>query len=264
MINKTIDFTKYSSIKIGGIKTLKIAQNINEALDLSTTHFLLGKASNTLISPSAKNLFCLGDEFDYIKEYNDFIEIGAKSNAKKVFLYFKSQNLKGAEFLSSIPGNIGGIIKMNAGMKEYEIKDSIIEININGKWIESKNIDFAYRNSNIDGVIFAARFKKEKGFRLDLESLFKNMRKNQPKEPSLGSCFKNPKEMPAGKLLDMANLKGYNIGNMAFSNKHANFMINLGNGNFEDALRLIDIAKNRIYKQHRITLEPEIIIIKGE
>ena len=263
MIEKIIDFKKYSSIKIGGIKKLKIAQTINEALDLSKTHFLLGKASNTLISPNAKNLFYLGDEFDYIKESDDFIEIGAKSSARKTFLHFRAQNLKGLEFLGLIPGSIGGIIKMNAGMKEYEIKDSIISININGEWIESNNINFSYRQSDISGVIFAARFKKEKGFRYKLESLFKDMRKNQPKEPSLGSCFKNPKEMPAGKLLDISNLKGIKIGDMVFSQKHANFIINLGNGNFDDAIKLINLAQNTIYEKYKIKLETEIII-KGE
>ncbi|RDU57419.1 UDP-N-acetylmuramate dehydrogenase [Helicobacter sp. MIT 99-5507] len=264
MIEKIVDFKKYSSIKIGGIKKLKIAQTINEALILSKTHVLLGKASNTLISPDAKNLFCLGDEFDYIKENDDFIEIGAKSSARKAFLYFREQNLKGAELLGSIPGSIGGVIKMNAGIKEYEIKDSIVSVNINGEWIESNNIDFSYRHSNIDGVIIATRFKKEKGFRFELEDLFKDMRKNQPKEPSLGSCFKNPKEMHAGKLLDISNLKGFKIGDMAFSKKHANFMVNLGNGNFDDAIKLINLAQNEIYEKHKIALKTEIIIIKGE
>ena len=264
MLEKIVDFKNYSSIKVGGIKKLKIAQTIDEALNLSKTHTLIGKASNTLISPNAKNLFCLGSEFDYIKENDNFIEVGAKSSAKKVFLYFKKQNLKGVEFLGSIPGSIGGIIKMNAGMKEYEIKDSIIATNINGKWIESNDINFSYRHSNIDGIIIAVRFKKEKGFRFELETLFKDMRKNQPKNPSLGSCFKNPKEISAGKLLDISNLKGFKIGGMAFSQKHANFLVNLDNGTFDDAIKLINFAQNTVYNKYKIKLETEIIIIEGE
>ncbi len=264
MIEKTIDFKYYSSIRIGGIKTIKIAQNINEAIELSKTHTIIGRANNTLISPNAKNLFCLGDEFDYIHDNGDYIEIGAKSNNRKAFLYFKEKNLTGIEFLGSLPGSIGGAIKMNAGMKEYEIKDSIISVCINGDWIESSKINFTYRHSNVDGIITAARFKKQNGFINHLELLFKEMRSNQPKEPSLGSCFKNPQEIPAGKLLDMSNLKGFKIGNMSFSKKHANFLVNLGNGSFDDAIELINIAQNTIYKKYKINLEPEIIIIKGE
>lgn len=261
MLEKIINFNYYSSIRIGGIKKIKIAQTINEAMKLSKTHILIGKANNTLISPKTNNLFCLGDEFDYIIDNDKYIEVGAKTNNRKVFLYFKKQDLKGVEFLGSLPGSIGGAIKMNAGMKEYEIKDSIIAININGEWIESNKIDFSYRHSNINGIITAARFKKQKGFMLDLEILFKEMRNNQPKEPSLGSCFKNPKEIPAGKLLDMSNLKGFKLGDMAFSNQHANFLVNLGNGNFDDALELINIAKHTIYDTYKIKLETEIIII---
>lgn len=264
MLEKNIDFKYYSNIRIGGIKKIKIAQNVNEAIELAKTNTIIGKANNILISPDAENLFCLGDEFDYIQDEKNYIEVGAKSNNRKVFLYFKEKNLGGIEFLGSLPGSIGGTIKMNAGMKEYEIKDSIISVCINGDWIESSKINFTYRHSNIDGIITAVRFKKRNGFMSNLELLFKEMRKNQPREPSLGSCFKNPKEIPAGKLLDMVNLKGFRIGDMSFSKKHANFLVNLGNGSFDDAIELINIAQNTIYKKYKINLEPEIIIIKGE
>ncbi len=264
MLEKNIDFKYYSNIRIGGIKKIKIAQNVNEAIELAKTNTIIGKANNILISPDAENLFCLGDEFDYIQDEKNYIEVGAKSNNRKVFLYFKEKNLGGIEFLGSLPGSIGGTIKMNAGMKEYEIKDSIISVCINGDWIESSKINFTYRHSNINGIITAVRFKKRNGFMSNLELLFKEMRKNQPREPSLGSCFKNPKEIPAGKLLDMVNLKGFRIGDMSFSKKHANFLVNLGNGSFDDAIELINIAQNTIYKKYKINLEPEIIIIKGE
>lgn len=261
MIEKQIDFSKYSSIRIGGIFTIKIAQNINEALNLYKNHFLIGKVNNILLSHKEHDIFQLGSEFDYIKDSANFVEVGARSVSKKVFLYFKNENLSGLEFLGSLPGSIGGIVKMNAGMKQYEIKNALHSICINGEWKDSTSIDFTYRNSNIDGVISAVRFKKIVNFNKNLESLFKQMRSNQPKEPSCGSCFKNPDEIPAGKLLEMANLRGYKIGNMAFSPKHANFLVNTGGGTFDEALELINLAKDRIYNEYKIKLENEIIIL---
>lgn len=276
MQTKLINFNKYSSIKIGPSIEVKIAQNINEAMDLyNDKYYLIGKANNLLLNPKVNKIFQLGKEFDYINECEEYIEVGARSASRKVFLYFKERDFKGAEFLGNLPGFIGGLTKMNAGMKQYEMKDIIQSVCINGKW--EYNINFSYRNSDIFGVISAVRFKKDKGFDKDLESNFKTMRSNQPKEPSCGSCFKNPsinltsdfinkilpneKSISAGKLLDLAGLKGYKIGNMAFSNIHANFLINLGGGTYKEAMELIDLAKSKVLESFQIKLETEIIIL---
>lgn len=256
-----LNLAKYSSIKIGNILNIKIAQNLNEALKLFESHLLIGKANNILFSNKSHKIFKLGNEFDYIKDSNDFIEIGAKTSSRKAFLYFKNNNFTGVEFLGSLPGCIGGIVKMNAGMKEYEIKNIIDSICVNGEWIESKNINFEYRNSNINGLISAIRCKKIPNFNKNLEILFKTMRSNQPKEPSCGSCFKNLKNISAGELLDSAGFKGKKIGNMEFSQKHANFLINNGGGNFNEAIELINLAKQKIYSKYKIKLACEIIII---
>lgn len=261
MLHKQIDFNKYSSIRIGNTKKVYIAQNIDEAMKLADDNYsIIGKANNTLLGPNIAKIFQLGKEFDYIKETNDFIEIGAMCSTKKAFLYFKKNNISGLEFLGSLPGSIGGAITMNAGMKEFEIKNAIISVLINGKWVDSKDINFIYRKSNINGIIFAARFYKINGFNSNLESLFKQMRNNQPITPSCGSCFKNAKSYSAGFLLDNAGLKGYKIGGMSFSKKHANFLVNIGNGSFEDAIELINIAKQKVLEKFNIELETEIVI----
>ena len=262
MFNKTIDFDKYSSIKIGGVKTICIVQNIDEALKLINENYsIIGKVNNVLINPNARNLIQLGKEFDYIKDYGSYIEVGAMCSTRKVFLYFRDNNLGGIEFLGSLPGSIGGAVKMNAGMKKFEIKDTIISVLINDRWVDSNDINFKYRNSNIDGIIFAVRLKKSNSFNYELENIFKQMRLNQPNLPSCGSCFKNPPIEPAGLLLDKAGLKGIQIGGMAFSKKHANFLVNMGYGKFQDAISLIDLAKKSVLKKFNICLELEIITI---
>ncbi len=246
---------------------MRIAQNIDEILALQKTHFIIGGANNLLLSPKNHTLFMLGKEFDYIHDLGDFIEVGASCNAKKAFLHFKAQNLGGLEFLGTIPGKIGGIVKMNAGMKSYEVARIVHSVCENGVWRE--NIVFGYRTSGIDGAISAVRFKKIAGFDSAVEARCKIMRSNQPKNPSAGSFFRNPLEIPrgfesilsAGKLLEMAGFKGKRIGNVAFSEIHANFLINCGGGSFEDAIALTNLAKDAVKTQFGITLQSEVIIL---
>lgn len=262
MQTKIIDFSRASPIKIGGICEVKIAQNIDEILFLKDSNFLLGSAHNTLISPDFKNLFMLGNEFDFINDFGDFIEVGARFSARKLFLFAKNNNLGGFEFLSAIPGTLGGLIKMNAGMKQYEISNILSEVCINGEWIAKHNIAFSYRKSGICGAISAARFVKKAGFSDEIKIECQKMRSNQPKNPNLGSCFKNPPNDSAGRLLERVGLRGFSLNKMAFSDIHANFLINLGGGDFASAKNLINLAKTRVKNECGIQLENEIILLE--
>jgi UDP-N-acetylmuramate dehydrogenase len=90
------------------------------------------------------------------------------------------------------------------------------------------------------------------------------MRANQPNEPSCGSCFKNPPNESAGRLLEACGFRGFKEGNMAFSQKHANFLINLGDGSYKEAISLIKKAQDRVLAETGIFLTPEIHIIKNQ
>lgn len=267
MQEKIIDFAKYSSIRIGPKISVKIAQNIDEILALKDLHTIIGGANNVLLSPQNHALFMLGSAFDYIHDLGDLIEVGASCSAKKTFLHFRERNLGGLEFLGTIPGKMGGIIQMNAGMKQYEVANIVHSVCENSVWRE--NIAFSYRKSGICGVITAVRFKKIHSFDKSIESQCKTMRRNQPKAPSAGSFFRNPAEIPrgfnelksAGALLDMAGFKGKQIGNMKFSELHANFLINCGGGSFEDAIKLTNLAKDAVIEQFGIELKSEVVVI---
>ena len=91
---------------------------------------------------------------------------------------------------------------------------------------------------------------------------FTKMRDNQPSVASAGSCFKNPKDDFAGRLIEAVGLKGIKKGDMSFSQLHANFLVNYGSGTFEDAVYLIETAKEKIKKEFDIDIEEEIIIYK--
>lgn len=260
-VTKIIDFSKYCSIKIGAPLPVEIIDDVQEIYEGLR---IIGYGNNLLVSPNAKNLAILGQNYDYISDIGDFIEVGGSCSSGKIYRYFRDCNLSGLEFLRALPGSLGGLIKMNAGMKEYEMKNTLHSICIDGEWVSVDDVSMGYRRTNINGIIFAARFNKKSGFKQDLIEVFDSMRSSHPKKPSCGSCFKNPKGDFAGRLLESVGLKGYNVKNVAFSKEHANFLINLGGGDFEDAINLIEIAKKRVFEQYGINLEEEVIIIKGD
>ncbi|MDR2081183.1 MAG: UDP-N-acetylmuramate dehydrogenase, partial [Campylobacteraceae bacterium] len=183
------------------------------------------------------------------------------SSSGKVLSYAKKHNLKGFELLQKLPGTMGGIVKMNAGLKEFCISDNLISVLVNGAKIAKDDIDFGYRKSGIKGVIFEAVFEKKDGFDYALLEIFKSMRNNQPGFPSAGSCFKNPPNDFAGRLLEAAGFKGRRVGNTAFSDMHANFLVNLGGGVYEEAVTLINEAKKAVFEKFGVRLELEIEII---
>jgi UDP-N-acetylmuramate dehydrogenase len=251
-----IDFSKFSSIKIGPKKEVKI---INE--DNYNGEFLIGRATNTLISPDANNLGILDDRYKFIKIEKGYLKVGAKVKNRVLYNFCKRNNIGGFEFLSKLPGTIGGSIKMNAGVKEEEISNNLLLIKTTKGWIEKKDISFSYRFSDIKDPVFEAVFEIKRNYDPLLDLKLHNLRKNQPKEPSLGSVFKNPKGDFAGRLIEAVGMKGMKKGGIKVSNIHANFFVNIGGGTFEDMTFLINEAKKRVYENFGIKLEEEIIII---
>lgn len=261
MQTKIIDFSTYSSLKIGAPLEVSLICSPQDAIESTSKNLrLVGKANNLLVSPTARNLAMLDKSFAYLQESNEYIEIGGAYSSGRIFSFFKSQNLAGVEFLQALPGSLGGLIKMNAGMKAHEIKSVLHSINVNGQWHNTESFPMNYRDSGIEGVILAARFYKIAGFNHALQKECKILRSHHPKEPSCGSCFKNPPNNFAGKLLESVGLKGYQIGGIAFSEQHANFLVNKGNAGFEDAIALIELAKNRVFELSGIMLECEVQI----
>ena len=249
---KIIDFSKFSSIKIGPKLKIKIIDEFNYSEE-----FIIGRATNTLISPNAKNLGILSDRYNFIEYKNGYLKVGGKVKNTKLYHFCKKNNLGGFEFLANLPGSIGGSIKMNAGVKNEEISKNLVSIN--GK--EKKEFIFKYRYSNINEPVFEAVFEIKRDYDPKLDEYLKNLRTNQPKEPSLGSVFKNPKGNYAGRLIENAGLKGLKKGGVKISEIHANFFVNTGNGTFEDMIYLINLAKKRVFEKFGVKLEEEIKII---
>jgi len=254
---RTIDFSRYSALHIGPICEVVIIEALGEETDCH----VIGHANNLLLSPTPPNLAILGKPFEGIEDCGNSLRVGAALPSGRLFSYAKKQDLAGFEFMGKLPGSIGGMVWMNAGMKQYEIANILLGIETAKGFVPSEALGLEYRKSAITETIYFAHFKKERGFSLQRLQECDTMRSRQPKEASCGSCFKNPHGDYAGRLLESVGLKGYGIGGAAFSEVHANFLINRGGATYEDAITLIECAKQRVFEQHGIALECEVQIL---
>jgi UDP-N-acetylmuramate dehydrogenase len=188
------------------------------------------------------------------------------------FVDFCIQNeLAGVEMLAGIPGTIGGAVAMNAGAHGGEIADHLVEVEVirNGhaQQVKNQNAHFAYRHSGFDqDVVLSASFKLQRGDKEMLSAkrreLILRRNETQPLEfPNLGSMFKNPPNTFAAKLIEQARLKGKRVGDAQISEKHANFIINLGNAKAEDVVKLIDLVKRTVYQNSGVMLELEVKMV---
>jgi len=258
MRTKKIDFSKFSSINIGDTLDVSILENPN---DFTSDYYLIGSCNNILMGTQPPKLMKLSKKYDYIKIEDNTLKIGAATPSGKIASFCKKHNIANFEFVSHLPGTLGGLVYMNAGLKEYEIFNNLLSISTTKGVLLKSEIDFGYRFTNIFQPILEATFVLEYGFDKDNVELFKKMRSNQPSTPSAGSCFKNPQGDYAGRLIEAVGLKAKRVGGMEFSSEHANFLVNNGGGTFEDAISLIEEAKKRVFEEFGISLECEVMIL---
>jgi len=255
------------------IKFLKKIQNHEKI-------FVLGAGSNTLITDKQFNgvVIKLSKNFNNISLLNNEIIIAGSAVTDKSLSDFAMENsLGGFEFLSCIPGTVGGGIKMNAGCFEREFKDILVSIQAIDKFgqvitIPAKEINFKYRDSSLsDELIFlSASFK---GFNKNKDLIRKEMKimkeKKEKAQPTRiktsGSTFKNPINQSDQKvwqlIRDSVPLEK-SFGDASISEKHCNFFVNKGNAKFEDMKKLINFVSDSVFKKTGIKLETEIKILE--
>jgi len=258
MFFKTIDFSKYSSIKVGQETEVLM---LEKGDPIPEDRYLIGGANNLLVSPNPPPLMMLSKDFASIEQENDMLIIGSAMPTGRIVSYAKKHHISGFEFCSKLPGTLGGMLAMNAGVKSYEIFNILHSLEINGKWIAKEKIEYGYRFAKLGGIATAAKFKIVKGFDPELLHELLTLRSNQPRDPSAGSAFKNPEGDYAGRLIEAVGLKGYRKGDMAWSEVHSNFLVNLGSGTFDDAKYLIDLVKQKVLQEFDIELKEEIKIL---
>lgn len=233
---------------------------------------VIGNGSNILISPKGKNYFYISTKNmrHYIRFNKNYCTINCSCPISFVYQKCLANSLSGFENIAGIPGTIGGAIKMNAGSFGSDISENIEYVKIlkNNKItkIKKENLNFGYRNSSFKNcLILSARFKLIKKDQNTIQQVFlKNLSLRSEKQPrgySCGSVFKNPQHYSAGFLIESCGLKGKQKGEAQISSKHANFIINKQNADYQDIKYLINLCKKEVYKKYKIKLKCEIEII---
>ena len=258
MQTKKVDFSKFSSMRIG--QTLDVFL-LEACTSSAKEHYIIGSCNNVLMGTQPPKLLMLGKKYDYILPQENVLKIGAATPSGKVASFCKKNNIANLEFLSHLPGKMGGLVFMNAGLKEYEIFNHIQSVLTCSGSKRRDEIDFGYRFTNINEPILEVTLELVYGFDEEKVAMFKKMRANQPSTPSAGSCFKNPTGDFAGRLIEAVGLKGLRVGDMEFSTKHANFLVNHKEGTFEEAMYLIQEAQKRVFGEFGIWLECEIAVL---
>ncbi len=234
---------------------------------------ILGNTSNVMIKEDGVKgtTIRLAGSFTQIHNLDDtLIEVGAGMLDKNFAFIMAEEGISGFEFLSTIPGTIGGGIKMNCGCFGGEIADNFVSLKgltFKGDEITltANDVKFNYRKAEIpDNIIVTSVILK--GVKSTKDKILKKMLENQQKrsesQPSggktLGSTFKNTQTKKAWELLDISGLRGVKIGGASFSDKHLNFLINDGSATYGDVSSLIRLAQNLVYEKCGVRLELEI------
>lgn len=234
---------------------------------------MIGRGSNMIIHDDGIRGAVISLESGLTRVALEDELVMAESGARltKLVDFCIQNSLGGLEWAAGIPASVGGAIVMNAGAHASEIKDSLVDVDAlrGGSVVRVRKEDagFAYRTSSfVKDVVLSGRFRLAKA---DKEEILKRKseliaRRNatQPLSlPNSGSMFKNPPGTFAAKLIEQAGLKGKRIGGVQISEKHSNFMVNLGDARAEDVVRLIDLARRTIYQNAGILLELEVKLV---
>ena len=272
--------SKHTSYGIGGPARVYVTPKNKEDLvsilkfskDNNIPSYFIGSGSNLLVSDDGIDgiVITLGKSFNKleINKNNVFAETGVMLG--KMVKECTKRNLSGLESLIGVPGTLGGALIMNAGAFGGEISNyleyvSVITMSGDEKKYQQKDIKFNYRNSSFSDneILINANFKF---IFSDQKTVSKNKLKasggrksSQPlRFRSAGSVFKNPSEGAAGYFIDKAGLKGTKSGDAEISNVHANFFVNHGTATAKDVVRLINIARKKVYNEFGVMLELEI------
>jgi len=271
---------KYTTFKIGGPADFFVEVEKEEELvkllkllrELNLPYFILGGGSNLLVADEGFRGIVIKIANCELRITNCKIIAGAGVSLGKLVELSAENSLTGLEFAAGIPGTVGGAVRGNAGAWGEAIGDKVKRVKVltpqgEIKWIDASDCQFSYRQSRFKKtkeIIWEVELELEKGDRKEIkEKIEENLAKraSQPKEPSAGCIFVNPKPFPAGELIDKCGLKGKRIGDAQISPKHANFIVNLGNAKAADVIRLIKLIKEKVKEKFGINLEEEVFLL---
>ncbi len=251
-----------------------------ESLPANEPVFLLGLGSNLLVSDAGirGTVICTSGVLNEIKSIDEthiYVEAGVPS--PKLAKFSAKLGLTGAEFLSGIPGTIGGALKMNAGAvggETWEVIESVETINMKGEIHKRMPEEFsiAYRHVEakeehaqyewfVSAVIKLSKGNKEESLQTIKNHLNRRVATQPTQQPNAGSVFRNPEGDYAARLIESCGLKNFCVGGACVSEKHANFIINTGTATAKDIETLINTVHEKVLQQHNVDLIREVQIV---
>tara|TARA_B110000208_G_C11769880_1_gene429927 strand:+ start:427 stop:1311 length:885 start_codon:yes stop_codon:yes gene_type:complete len=283
-IYNNVDLKSFNSWKVGGraeqfliCDDKAILSSLIKTKKIKLPITFLGLGSNLLVRDGGVKgtvIVMHGGLKKINHDEDNLIYSEAGVSCSKLAKFTAGKGLGNSAFFSGIPGTVGGALAMNAGCYGSETWDyvqKVLMINLDGDQVERNKLDFKinYRevkNSNTDEFFLAAWFKFPKGDKEEagkkIRELLAHRKNTQPLNcPTAGSTFRNPQGNFAAKLIEDCDLKGYRIGGAQVSEKHANFIINLGDASAQDIENIIIYIQQVVFKKKNIQLKREIKII---
>jgi UDP-N-acetylmuramate dehydrogenase len=277
---RLVRLAQFTTLGVGGEAELWVCHNMAHLLEATKAPYkVLGGGSNLIVSDNGLNerVIRLGGDYSQADltpqlETETHIYTGWVGAAKSIPGFLRQLQrfgLSGLEGLWGVPAQIGGAVRMNAGTRYGEMADALTELEIvvdgQARIYKREELGFVYRNSSLPtgkngtGIVTRVKLKLEKTTpdivqeRMNLADL---ARKGQPHWRTFGCAWKNPVGNSAGRMVDVAGLKGTKVGDAMVSNEHGNFIINLGNATAKDVLTLLEQVENAL----GVPLEREVEI----
>lgn len=286
-VEKNVSLKKYTTYRAGGTaKVIVSPKSIDKLLELlkllkdnNVEYKILGNGSNLIFNDSVYEpvLIKLND-INHCDINNNVITVGAGYSLISLAMKVSRLGLTGMEFATGIPGTVGGAVYMNAGAYKSDMGYIVTEVKAINENLEivtlyNKDLKFKYRSSffqtHKNYVCIEATIKLKYGSKKLIKEVIEDRRQKristQPLEyPSAGSVFRNPENDYAWRLINVCGLKGYRIGGAMVSEKHANFIINVGNAKGEDIRNLILYVKDTVKKETGVDLKVEQEFVNWE
>lgn len=279
--------SRHTSFRIGGpADMMAMPKNETELCNLlqkaaanNIPVTLIGNGSNLLVRDKGIRglVIKLGNMLNEIKVEENGITFGSGVSLALASRKAAENSCTGMEFAVGIPGSIGGAVYMNAGAYDGEMANVVTSVRVMdaaGKVtvLSADDLQFAYRKTALQNsglIVTSVTVTLKKGKQSDIYAKMDDFSQRriskQPLElPSAGSMFKRPPGYFAGTLIDQTGLKGYTVGGAQVSEKHAGFVVNIGNATAADVLQLIKDVQDRVMAAHGVYLQPEVLVIGEE
>lgn len=273
----------HTTFRVGGPADLmlfpenaeQLCAAMNAARACGADVLVMGNGSNMLVRDGGVRglVIVLGERFSGICVEGETLTAQAGASMARVASAAQAASLTGLEFISGIPGTLGGGCAMNAGAYGGQLSDVLVDAQVllggEVRTLSREEMQMGYRTTlplREGGVVLSARFQLKRGdgeaILAQMKELNARRRDKQPLNlPSAGSTFKRPEGHFAGALIERAGLKGLSVGGAQVSEKHAGFIVNTGGATAADVLALIERVQDEVERAFGVLLEPEVRII---